>query len=132
MSRWSKRSDEEKVAIMRKQQETQHQVAARATEHCGGGILDLVGERGSAAATAIYEAQEIPMPCRTCGWVGSDQYAFYKGEPFPGAPPMDMIKGRCRKCGRPLQRVFPSNEELMLFMMAASVLKMRGRLTDAR
>ena len=130
MSRWSKRSEEEKQAILQKQQE-QEAKAEQAKLDKDPVLAELARARDMDAANAVYKSGEIPILCRDDGWVGSELYALYKGEPLPGVK-LDMLKGRCRKCGRPVQRVFPTGEEFLLFALAISNLKMKGRLQDTR
>ena len=61
MSRWSKRTDEEKAAILRKEQEVRTQAQEKASERDGGGVLNLVGDKANEMANEVYKAKEIPM-----------------------------------------------------------------------
>jgi len=130
MSRWSKRSLEEKADILRKLEALKTEVADKTREQSG--VLKLVDDKASGDAMKCYEAGDLPMPCPTHGWTGSDQYSIVKHEPMPGMPTMDMVQGKCRKCGRTLRRAFPRSEEMLVFMAAIMALKTRGRLQDER
>lgn len=126
MSRWSRRSDEEKERINRKQvvqkQEKKHD--------------DNATERGRQRAVEIYDDQEIPIFCFEHGWVGSDRYRLYIGKNGLTGQDTQYLEGRCRKCQKPIQRVCSmsvlSPTEAMMFGMVVKILFDDSRLVDER
>jgi|GEM_PF-6059876 len=122
MSRWSRRSQEEKDAIAQKlESEKQNKVKK---EH----------PFSSENITDIYEQGEIPLFCHRCvRLVTSDKYEITKNDvPLIGKN-ANVIRGKCNRCGFSLEQPFPGTPEvMMLFALNVNKLKQSGRLEDKR
>jgi len=127
MSKWSKRSDEEKKAILDKQ----NQIRAEAERKNNRGTLLMLKDEDG---IKIYGDKEIPLACLECGWQGSNHYTIYINKDNPFAVGHPFIKGHCRKCGKELKRAFPSplSDDGMIFMLVLPILHREGKLTDER
>jgi len=127
MSKWSKRSDEEKRSILEKQNNIKKTTERK---HNRGTLLILEDSDG----VKVYLNKEIPLACLNCGWVGSDKYTIYINKDNPFAIGHTFIKGTCRKCGQILNRIFPNplESEGMIFMLTLPVLNSQGRIKDER
>lgn len=117
MSRWSKRSKEEKLDILRKQREQKE-------------------PKEGYDAVDIYKNNEIPIVCPKCRcFSGSDTYEVVIKDFRPlGIKKVSIIKGMCRICKRPIERIFPPtfSDEITVFTMVFVNLKQKGRLKDLR
>jgi hypothetical protein len=121
MSKWSKRSDEEKKNILKDQQKMRDEAERKKNR----GTFAILKDED---ALAIYDKKEIPLPCLECGWTGSDNYQRIK-KTFAGIY-ADCIEGKCRKCGKMVTRALPSplETEGMMFMLTMNMLAQQGRL----
>ena len=122
MSRWSRRTDEEKEEILRKQRELRNKSKKRY------GKDDTV--------TNIYADHEIPIMCPKClRHSGSDNYEVLIKDFKPlGIKNVPIITGICRKCKRPIERAIPNafSGEIMSFVAICVELERKGRLKDLR
>jgi len=126
MSRWSRKTDEEKQRIYEEQV-----TAKQEKQHDNNAI-----ERGQQRAVEIYDNQEIPIFCVEHGWVASDRYCLnIRKNPLTGQN-TQYIEGNCQKCKAPIQRVCSvsvfSPAEAMMFSMVIKILFDDGRLRDER
>jgi hypothetical protein len=121
MSRWSRKTNEEKAEILKKQRELRNK-----TSNKGKDI----------EALDIYRNKEIPIFCTKCyRYSGSDNYELVIKDFRPiGMKNISMVKGICRNCKKPIERVFPNAlyEESIIFAAICANLKREGRLKDLR
>jgi len=129
MSRWSKRTKEEKERIYQEQQEL-HNPTPRVTTIS----LSAEGEK----ANEIIKNQEIPLNCWKHGWVASKEYTIVNEDsPLGGALGKNIlcIKGTCPVCKNELKRfITPAVvvEDAGITMLLIDKLKREGRLKDLR
>ena len=122
MSRWTRRTQEEKNAILQKI-ERQKQAKQKYPERLHLDNPKLVKE--------IYLKNEIPTYCMKDGWTWSNKYILTEETTLFGK--QLMIKGHCKDCGRPIERmVLRTVDELLLFPLAVANLTQQGRLIDRR
>jgi hypothetical protein len=123
MSKWSKRSDEEKKAIFEQQQKMQDEAERKKAK----GTFAIFKDED---ATKVYDNKEIPLPCLQCGWTGSEEYHKVK-RPHPLTDQeIPYLEGKCRKCGSIVKRTFPIpyEPEGVIFLMTMQFLSQQGRL----
>ena len=122
MSRWTRRTQEEKDAISKKLEGGQLEKREWTERH----ELDnpkLVAE--------IYQKNEIPIYCMKDGWSWSNKYVFTEETSVFGKHL--MVKGHCKDCGEPIERIVSRTiDELVVFPLVASILEQQGRLVDKR
>ena len=122
MSRWSKRSLEEKERILREQTKREEEARVRST-------FDGSTER----MLEIYEAREAPLMCMRHGWVASEQYVIVNEVEPVAHQRMPTLKGVCPHCARPLKRyLYAGAHAALMDMMVISTLQHDGRLKDNR
>ena len=125
MSRWERRSDEDKRRIA-----SQQDIQARPKKPAKVGWLI----RGD-GLLEVYKAQELPMPCHRCQeWVGCDQYVVTSRDHPGTGKPWGFVSSTCRECKRPVDRYcpLPLQDEAMFFGMVMLHLKGELRLDDRR
>ena len=122
MSRWSKRSTEEKERILREQRGKAQEAHVRNT-------FDGSEDR----ALKIYEEHELPLLCVRHGWVASEQYVIVNEvEPITHQR-MPTLKGVCPHCARPVKRyLYQGSMAALMDMALISTLLREGRLKDNR
>lgn len=125
-SRWQKRTEAEKQAILDKQR-AQEKAVQEKNKHWS--------ERESNVEEfmRIYKNNEIPLHCGRCdGWSTSEKYVIDDYD-FYGTKTA-IIKGQCKKCGTRTDRIFPTGNlnELMILGMTMMTLTVNGRLFDRR
>lgn len=122
MSRWSRRSEEDKQRILRQQMELRRPKVP-------------AGTINNEDAGRIYEAGEVPIICSRCMcWSSSEKYEIsFEHMPITNRKEI-LIKGTCKKCGQSIKRVAPffAFDEGIIFLATATKLKRQGRLTDSR
>ena len=121
VSRWSRKTEKEKQAILDKQKVKKKETSSLFTH-------DVV-------AKLIYNDGKIPIFCPSCmNWSGSNGYTVFKGKHPMVNGEVNKISGKCRKCNRPIERVFPPllSEEAVLFGMTMTRLLREGKLVDRR
>jgi len=122
MSRWSRRSKKKKDAILKKLEKPQLEKREWTKRHEFDNS-ELVAE--------IYKKGEIPIYCMKDGWTWSNKYVFTEEETIFGKHL--MIRGHCKDCGRPIERVIHRTVgELMSLPFVAATLEQQGRLEDRR
>lgn len=125
MSRWSRRTQEEKDAIAKKQQ-------ALADNSKKATTARMADDR-TKEATEVYEKMELPIRCHRCfRWSGSDKYEI-RIDNFEaiGAGRLSVVAGQCRHCGTHIKRVLKAGP-LELDAMVLFKLTNEGRVTDKR
>ena len=125
MSRWQKRTLEEKKLILEEQEETK-----KRKEH-----PEKYGNRSSDRALEIYHQACIPIMCPKDGWVGSLDYEIIlDNHPLNPSQKVEILVGNCLICNKKIRRAFPPiiSIEMIMFMAAVSSLKIDGRLIDSR
>lgn len=123
MSRWSKRTAEEKVRIFNEQQEQRKPQSVKAAE------------QNDKMAVTIYQNGQIPIMCPSCfKWTCSKTYSISsEAHPFDKDKKIPMICGHCAMCNRRVRRAFPQNiDEIPLFTMTCVKLQHDGALIDLR
>ena len=123
MSKWSKRSEEDKKRILEEQQKARDEAERKKNR----GTMAILKDED---AVAIYDQKEIPLPCMECGWTGSEQYRRVTKPHFVTGADGVFIEGKCRKCSRTVMRAMPSvfESEAALIMMTMNLLAMQGRM----
>jgi len=126
MSRWSRKTDEEKQKIHEKQV-----IAKQEKQHDDNAI-----ERGQKRAVEIYDNEEIPIYCLEHGWVASEKYRLYIGKDRFTNQDRQYLEGKCKECHKTIQRVISPSvltpTEMMMFGMVSRLLMLQGRLIDER
>lgn len=111
MSKWSKRSPEEKVRILAEQE-------ALRKKH------DTPTNRfGESTQSEIIQRNEIPLVCIEHGFTSSERYKLVKEFNPLAQTEVMMVVGKCTKCGRISKRAL--NEAVMLLV---ALLKTQGRV----
>ena len=118
MSRWSRRSDEEKQRIY----EQQHKTSEERT-----GVHDK-------DAVEIYKQGFIPIMCPKCmRWSTSKKYQVIDEVLLPGLPSCTIIRGLCCFCGSIMKRVLLAYSDDTVFLVPIMLqLKQNGSLVDLR
>ena len=121
MSRWSKRSQEEKEKILQKLDNQKRNHEKKEQPFSSENIMD------------IYKEGEIPIFCHNCcKFQTSDRYIITKKE-VQILGETSMVEGICRKCGKPIEKYFPRTmEEIAILELTFINLKNDGRLEDRR
>jgi len=126
MSRWSRRSQEEKERIAEKlEKESKKEV----------GFSGLAKLKNTEVAMDIYRNKRIPIACTNCGWsYGENYHAYNDKHPLNPTIPLRKITTTCIGCGKEISRVFPSLDcdDMVLFAMVLTILAQEGRLKDDR
>ena len=124
MSRWEKRTQEEKERIYRVQvlHERPEDVERKTTLPTSG--------------SDILAAGGIPIYCRRCGdTVESKKYTVYRGQERMTGQPTDFIRGQCLKCGQDVTRPLTAGAgavEAQVIALNFIKLMKAGRLDDVR
>jgi hypothetical protein len=122
MSRWSKRSQEEKQRIYDDQMTKSQEVHERST-------FDSSPEK----LMKIYNNRELPLMCFRHGWVASKQYVLMTELDVLTRKPVPTLKGVCPHCGRPLKRALnPLSDMGMVDASIFFILMKDRRLKDNR
>jgi len=120
MSRWSRRSEEERARILAEQRESRKPRLPRA-------VVASMEQ-----ATNIYNEHLIPIMCPRCfEWRSFLHYDLREElDPFGAMRP--FICGTCRECGSSMRRVMPTlqSDEGVLFAATAMLLVRDKKLTD--
>ena len=145
MSRWSKRSKEEKERIYKETQQKRKKDAMgrilgkmhqeKEDSLTSQAMKKIEHSKNSEQASEVYRAGEIPLLCSEHGWVGSQQYRLYNDKhPMFGDQQIQFIAGRCKKCDERIMRAIPAplSDEGMVFVAALTLLVQRDRVTDER
>lgn len=126
MSRWSKKSDEEKKALLKKMEENKEKQHKSSKDYAFS--QEMQGE--------ILGEHELPLMCDEHGWVKSVKYELFTGEMPITRTETTMVAGTCPICGRKLTRALPvslmASDGGMLIMMIIPLLLRQGRLVDRR
>lgn len=124
MSRWSRRSQEEKERIAEKQTDLK--------------IPKAVKEKESSdkRKTEILESGELPLRCSNCGPTTSQQYTLAMANTPMGGKPVQMVSGKCRSCGGHAKtiiepRVLGLNTSMIVGQIIL-LLNNKGRIIDNR
>ena len=125
MSRWSKRSEQEKRNLARGLQANGTPVSPT-RKH----VEEPLSPED---ALRIYRNREIPIVCPSClAWRRSEKYEMGYFETVMGMPSQRAVRGHCNLCAREMQRVLPSDPgEQMLFMAILNDLRRVGRVTGS-
>lgn len=122
MSRWTKRTQEEKDAISKKLEGEQTSKEERKNKH----------DYMSSYQNKILEEGDIPLFCTKCGWSYSDNYILEEGISVFGTKEFVVI-GSCKECGIKIAREIPLTlEMLMIYPLLFATLQRQGRLVDRR
>jgi len=133
MSRWSRRSQEEKEAIHAKEMEKLRirKMKEDAIKHFGKTMklsFELESEAGIAKYKEILQLFEVPLVCRECGWTFSNKYQMEERSGFL------FITGNCKTCDAKSVYMIRDlySPETMILMQIVSHLEKQGRYTDTR
>ena len=127
MSRWQKRSQEEKEKILADQREREKPRDVRFDERL---------EEQNKIHMELMKSREIPLRCDNCGWVKSEHYTLVTGDDIMSNERISWISGTCVKCGkavsRPLHIKYMGLDGSMVIAQICMLLDVNGRLTDKR
>jgi hypothetical protein len=122
MSKWSKRSPEDKARILAEQE-----------------ALREKGKQSTApyriddnAQNEIIQRNEIPLVCSEHGYTSSERYELIKEFHPLVQTEITMVRGKCIKCGRISRRAIMLDEGGMTLMLLVTLLQTRGRVDDNR
>ena len=137
MSRWSRRTDEEKKEIRDKQKRQEQEAAIRKKslnnnwKQIGANLDRLVNDKEQ--WTKVINDGNIPILCMNDGWVGCKKYTLREKAIIKGMKPTLVVEGNCEICQRPITgdiSAFDGNT--MLVMLILERLKREGQLVDLR
>lgn len=126
MSRWSKRSQEEKERIAKEQKEKSIRVISVTSE----GVKDD-------GQIEILKRHEIPLRCAAHGWMAPLMYILTMEVPMIfGGDPVLTISGDCPKCRSGIRRyIIPhliGMDAMMVIPFILEDLKKQNRIIDRR
>lgn len=122
MSRWTKRTQEEKDAISKKLEGEQTSKEEKKNKH---NYMSSYGNK-------ILEEGNIPLFCVKCGWSYSDNYILEEGMSVFGTKELIVI-GNCKECGIKIASEIPlTMKALMIYPFLFATLERQGRLVDRR
>lgn len=131
MSRWSKRSDEEKEAIAKKQEAERYKASPQYQQDLENSIVE-----------SAFVCGMIPMRCNHCFKMSmAKEYTLTTDrDPLGLLDPtrkklVTMINGECMWCHKPMKRAYPqsfSMDELVIATATLAELTMKGKLKDLR
>jgi len=122
MSKWSKRSPDEKARILAEQEALRN----KGKEPSFGDMFNNDNQ------TEILKRNEIPIVCETHGFTTSGRYELVEEEhPLIGGKQL-FVRGRCVKCGRTSRRALGLDESSMMLMLIIRMLQDKGRVDDLR
>jgi len=118
MSRWTRRSAEDKARILREQ----HQMYMSGKNRKYEALLTKIDD---ANRLEIYRQHRIPMRCNVHGWVNPKNYALVN---------KIILTGECPYCGRELMRNIKkcSNAETDAVKYLIDELKKAGKIKSRR
>jgi len=119
MSRWSRKTAQEKEATRKKIEQNERPKS----KQWEGGL-----------ANEIYQRGFIPLMCPNCGWTFSNNYKIKDKAKDQMGFEATRCFGTCVNCDRLINRVLPSpfTEEGMMFAVVATNLVQKGSLSDDR
>jgi len=125
MSRWSRRSQEERERIASEQQALVEQGKKPAWEKDG--------KKSDEHALEIYKKSRIPILCPKCfDWVAPPRLEVCViTSPLPKDGELKAVKGVCPNCGTTVRRVFPLGlgSDAVVFFLVFKVMKDQGLIT---
>lgn len=122
MSRWSRRTQEEKDAILKEQQEQQQDEQIK---------KDAMNYASIDWRMRLLKEGELPLFCNKHGWVKSEKYTLIKKKDFFGE--QIYAQGNCSHCNYKLETMIPVNTVYTPFYgLVISVLNKNGRIIDKR
>lgn len=127
MSRWSRRSDAEKVRIYNETLKKRPYKSRYKPEE-----RKVIQQLDASRAMDVYNNKEIPVLCLKHGWQGSDRYLLTKEYNPVIQREAFMLYGHCRVCGKANKRVWPplGLEEAVVGQAALMLLSKEGRVRD--
>lgn len=130
MSRWTRRSKEEKERIAREQKELREFQPRTITTAITGGVDDK-------KQMELLKEHEMPMRCAVHGWVAPPMYILtMEVPPVIGNEPVMCLSGKCTECGNGVKRyIIPSImglDAMMIVPLIMDELRRKGRLEDKR
>lgn len=136
MSRWSRRSQEEKEQLHEEQKTKKvgQNTRQRAIEGDFLGVASRMNDMmdDTDKWTKVVNAGDLPIFCPYDGWVGCKTYEL-KNKSLPGASEYLVAEGNCRICQRPISKSINAHDgNAIITMQLISQLKREGRLTDTR
>lgn len=137
MSRWQKKSKEEKQAILDNQnakkqnQEIRSNSINKAFDKVSDNINKNLDDKDK--WTEIVNSGDIPIFCPIDGWVGCNKYELKMKSIMPGTPENIVAEGNCKVCQRLITKVIdPWSGETMIIMILVKQLERENRLVDLR
>lgn len=126
MSRWSRRTEEEKSRISREQVEMRNRPPTPVKLPFAHAKAD------SASASKIWTDGEIPLLCYNHGWVRSEKYRMVIEAWMPGMPDQLMVVGTCEKCNKPIRKAVEMSDHTFVGFLVLVMPKLMkdGRFKD--
>jgi len=121
MSKWSKRSPEEKVRILAEQEALRNKNKPKMTAG-----FNLSNENQE----AIIKNNEIPLVCTHHGYTAAERYEIVNENVIGSTIP--MVCGICPICKQTARRALLLDETSMILMLIVKRLQDAGRLVDKR
>lgn len=123
MSRWSRKSPEEKEATLNKLLKEQESKADIIKKHS---YVDTDWR------LKILKEGEIPLFCDKHGWTKSNKYTLITKNDMFGKS--TYVLGQCPECGRKFESLIPMGDPIYIMWISLNVLKLKreNRLEDRR
>ena len=122
MSRWSKRSQEEKEQILKSQEQQQKEKETN---------IDKLNYLSIDWRMKLLKEGELPLMCGKHGWVHSEKYILILKKDMFGKH--NYIVGTCPKCNKKLECMVPLNMVYTsLYPLVMATLVDKKRLEDRR
>jgi len=130
VSRWMKRSKEEKERILRETRERE----ARGKKHVGK--LFVLSMAGIEKEESYLKDGKLPIRCDKCGIVTSDSYVIVKRKFMFSGSDETYVEGTCNRCGgKAGMWIIPSfNNATKIMLYTAVIMKLlrEGKVVDKR
>jgi len=123
MSRWSRRTQEEKDAILQKQENQQQEKIEEQEKH------DYMNQPQQ---NKLLEAGHVPIFCKRHGWTYSYNYTLEERMSIFNTRQW-IVTGNCKDCKTRIKKEIPiSMNTTMIYLLVFIGLKKQYRLTDMR
>ena len=122
MSRWSRRTQEEKDAILQKQEKQQKKAQIK---------KDMMNFASIDWRMKILKENELPLFCKKHGWTHSKKYILISRNDMFGKS--NYVIGNCPQCNATIETMVPLNSVYtILFGLVMTNLSRVKRLEDRR
>lgn len=122
MSKWSKRSPEDKARILAEREALQKAMVEKSPEY----------QYSPEKQSEIIKQQEMPLVCPNHGYTKSERYEIVTEKHPLLDQEVSMVLGKCPICGAMARRALTLSEAGMVFALVLQLLASQGRLVDNR